>query len=134
MKAIYTPVFFIPPSFFPVIKEQVMIMISRFILIMFLALILFFSGSINVMAFHVQEKVTPYGDYCSRMSHYGMHKSIIDIKHAEEALKHYYGEKGLKIKIISREGRFIKVEVSNENDVVDTIVFDRRTGRVRSIY
>lgn len=79
-------------------------------------------------------RVTPYGDYCSRMSHYGMHKSIIDMKHAEEALKHYYGEKGLTIEIVSREGRFIKAQVKNQHSVVDIIIFDRSTGRVRSVY
>jgi len=85
-------------------------------------------------ALHEKEKVTPYGDYCSRMSHYGMHKSIIDLNHAEEALKHYYGEKGLDVEVVSREGRFIKVHVIDEQRVVDIIIFDRRTGRVRSVY
>lgn len=79
-------------------------------------------------------RVTPYGDYCSRMSHYGVHKSIIDLKHAEEALEHYYGEKGLNIEIVSREGRFIKAQVKDDQSIVDIIIFDRRTGRVRSVY
>jgi hypothetical protein len=81
-----------------------------------------------------QKKVTPYGDYCSRMGHYGKHKSIIDLKQAEEALKHYYGEKRLDIDVVSREGRFIKVHVIDKHAVVDIIIFDRRTGRVRSVY
>jgi hypothetical protein len=85
-------------------------------------------------ALHEKEKITPYGDYCSRMSHYGMHKSIIDLKHAEDALKHYYDEKGLDVEVVSREGRFIKVHVKDEHAVVDTIIFDRRTGRLRSVY
>ena len=103
-----------------------------------LIIVLVFSFYIPVIsgadAGHENSKVTPYGDYCSRISHYGMHKSIIDMKHAEEALKHYYGEKGLDVEVVSREGRFIKAIVKDEHAVVDTIIFDRNTGRLRSVY
>ena len=79
-------------------------------------------------------KITPYGDFCPGISHYGMHKSEIDMKHAEDALKHYYGRKGLTIEIFSREDRFIKARVKDNQSVVDIIIFDRSTGRLRSIY
>jgi len=95
---------------------------------------LIFLNGYEAFAFSDHNKVTPFGDYCSRMSHYGKNKSIIDLKHAEEALKHYYGEKGLDIDVVSREGRFIKVHVIDKHAVVDIVIFDRRTGRVRSVY
>lgn len=79
-------------------------------------------------------KKTPYGDYCKRTNNYGMHKSLLDVKQSVEALKHYYGEKGFTIDIISNDGRFMKVRVKDKNKVLDTIIFDRRSGRVRTIY
>ncbi len=95
---------------------------------------LIFLNGYGAFAFSGHNKVTPFGDYCSRMSHYGKNKSIIDLKHAEEALNHYYKEKGLDIDVVSREGRFIKVHVIDKHAVVDIIIFDRSTGRVRSVY
>jgi hypothetical protein len=80
------------------------------------------------------KNVTPFGSYCKQMSHYGMHRTLIDTSEAEKALKHIYGKKGLAIKIIGNEGRFLKVEIKNGNEPVDIIIFDRRTGRIRSIY
>ncbi len=109
-------------------------MCLKLLMVFICSLGLIFLNGPGPSAFSGQKEVTPYGDYCSRMSHYGKHKSIIDLKHAEEALKHYYGEKGLDIDVVSREGRFIKVHVIDKHAVVDIIIFDRRTGRVRSVY
>ena len=95
---------------------------------------LVFLSDDGVSASSNNNKVTPFGDYCSRMSHYGKNKSIINLKHAEEALKHYYEEKGLDIEIVSSKGRFIKVKIMDEHNLVDTIIFDRKAGRVRSFY
>ncbi len=95
---------------------------------------LIFLNVYGAFAFSGHNKVTPFGDYCSRMSHYGKNKSIIDLKHSEEALKHYYKEKGLDIVIVSSKGRFIKVKIMDEYNLVDIIIFDRQTGRVRSVY
>jgi len=90
-----------------------------------------FSG---VDAVHKNRRVTPYGDFCSHVSHYGRHSPMIDMKQSEEALKHYYAEKGLMVEIIAREGRFLKAQVKDDQSIVDTIIFDRSTGRLRSIY
>ncbi len=43
-------------------------------------------------------------------------------------------KKGLKISIGKARGRFIKARVEDKGKVVDVIIFDRRTGRIRSIY
>jgi len=81
-----------------------------------------------------EKSITPYGSYCKRMSHYGMHRSMIDIGQAEEALRHIYGKKGLSVRIVGDEGRFLKVEIRDAKKLVDIIIFDRKTGRIRSTY
>ena len=78
--------------------------------------------------------VTPYGDFCPRCSNYGMRKESVGMKEAIKAIKHYFTEKGLTIKNIKGGRRFIKVDVYQGDKLVDRILFDKRTGRIRSIY
>lgn len=76
--------------------------------------------------------VTPYGDFCPLYSHYGMHG--VKQKDAGMSLRDYYQKKGLTVEVINGEGRFIKAIVREGDNIVDVIIFDRRTGRIRSIY
>ncbi len=46
----------------------------------------------------------------------------------------YYGKKGLDVEIEKTQGRFIRARIVEGKEVVDEIIFDRRTGRIRSIY
>jgi hypothetical protein len=88
----------------------------------------------DVQGFHEKKPVTPYGDYCPRFSKYGKNKAFHTQKQAEEALEHYYNSKGFAVEIVSPRGRFIKAHVKKKDTVVDIIIFDRHTGRIRSIY
>ena len=76
----------------------------------------------------------PYGDFCNRVSHYGMHKHMLGIKDVRKSLNHYFGKKGLDFEIVKDKGRFIKAVIKDNKNVVDTIIFDRHTGRIRSVY
>lgn len=109
-------------------------MITKFILLAALTLNFLFAEPGIVVADDSRENSTPYGDYCRKYSHYGKNRIMHDYKHAEKALMHYYSKKGLKIKPLSRKGRFIKAHVIKKGIVIDIILFDRHTGRVRSIY
>jgi hypothetical protein len=84
-------------------------------------------------AVHKNKHITPYGDYCSVTSHYGMHHGMLSNEQIEKALKHYFGKKGLDFKIINNKGRFVKAHVKSDDKVIDTIIFDRHSGRIRSI-
>jgi hypothetical protein len=53
---------------------------------------------------------------------------------AEKALKDYYNKKGLTVEIEKKNGRFIRAKIYNKTGVADIIIFDRQTGRIRSIY
>ncbi|UCD35461.1 MAG: hypothetical protein JSU90_01115 [Nitrospiraceae bacterium] len=77
---------------------------------------------------------TPYGDYCTRTSHYGTHHGVMSDRQVRNSLNHYYHGRGLSVTITSLEGRFIKAHVKKGNVTLDTIILDRLTGRIRSIY
>jgi hypothetical protein len=85
-------------------------------------------------AFSEGDPVTPYGDFCPRCGQYGSCKSQMSIEDAEKAIAEYYHKKGFRIKIEQAQGRFIKADIKKGREVVDVIIFDRRTGRIRSIY
>lgn len=76
--------------------------------------------------------VTPYGDSCN--APYGICKKQMQVYEAVDAMKVYFEEKGMHIEIIEHKGRFIKVNIFRGHDRVDCILFDRKTGRMRSIY
>ena len=102
--------------------------------IMILTLSFFFAGASVSSGAHKKKHVTPYGDFCSRTSHYGMHHGTLDNKQVEKALKHYFSVKGLDIEIVNLKGRFVKALVKDNDTVVDIVIFDRRSGRIRSVY
>ena len=99
-----------------------------------LALSLLLGGTAGASAERSNKHITPYGDFCRQTSHYGMHKKMLSNQEAEQALRHYFGEKGLDFEIIHNRHRFIKAVIKDNNKIVDTIIFDRHTGRIRSIY
>ena len=63
-----------------------------------------------------------------------MHHKALSDKQVRQALKHYYGEKDLDFAIINSKGRFIKAFIKDGDETVDTIIFDRHSGRLRSTY
>ncbi|UCH45068.1 MAG: hypothetical protein JSV11_12360 [Nitrospiraceae bacterium] len=81
-----------------------------------------------------KKPVTPYGDSCDLCSKYGICKSVMSHEQAHRALMKYYHSKGLIVEVDRKNGRFIRAKVREKDKVVDIIIFDRRSGRVRSIY
>ncbi|MBI5674628.1 MAG: hypothetical protein HZC48_02210 [Nitrospirae bacterium] len=77
--------------------------------------------------------VTPYGD-CTACGKYGICKTQMSNEDAKKAMIEYYDKKRLHIKIEKTIGRFIKAKIMDNGKVVDIIIFDCRTGRIRSIY
>lgn len=81
-----------------------------------------------------ENNVTPYGDYCRDCTIYGTCKEIIPPSVAVIALDRYYRERGYRVGTIYHKGRFIEAEIFKNNRRVDVVLFDRKTGRLRSIY
>jgi hypothetical protein len=86
------------------------------------------------MAWHRGKEVTPYGDFCRLCGMYGICDSPMSHEGAKKAVIDYYHKKGLEVIIEKNIGRFIKARVMDKEKVVDVIIMDRRTGRIRSIY
>jgi hypothetical protein len=116
------------------IKCKVTAMINKLLMTVIFLFTISVAGLSAIHAFDRGNSITPYGDFCKHVSHYGMHKSVISMKHAKEALLHYYGNKGLHVEIESKQGRFLKAKIHNGKQTVDIKIFDRHSGRVRSIY
>ena len=81
-----------------------------------------------------RKAVTPYGDFCSRCSKYGMGKKPVTPGEALAAIQEYFKHKGLTVKKVRGRGRFLRAEIYKGEMLVDKVLFDRRTGRIRSIY
>lgn len=80
------------------------------------------------------EYVTPYGDYCREYNHYGSCREAIPPQEAMKAIDRYYRDKGYRIRSFTPRGRFIEVDVYKDYRQVDKVIFDRKTGRLRSVY
>ncbi|MDA8238863.1 MAG: hypothetical protein M0Z67_00675 [Nitrospiraceae bacterium] len=92
------------------------------------------SLAIQPVVFAEEGNVTPYGDYCQGCTSYGTCKEVITPRDAVIALDRYYRDRGYRVGTIYHKGRFIEAEIFKNNREVDKVLFDRKTGRLRSIY
>jgi len=90
--------------------------------------------ALDAFAWSEGTPVTPYGDFCPQCGKYGTCNTIMTNYDAEKALKDYYDRKELEVEIQDAGERFIKARIHDAQGIVDIIIFDRRTGRIRSIY
>jgi len=88
---------------------------------------------IGVPAVAQNNMLTPYGDYCKECTTYGTCKSILPLNVAIAAIRQYYRDKGCEIGRLRHKGRFIEAEIYQDNRLVDKVLFDRKTSRIRSI-
>lgn len=106
-----------------------------FIILIASSVLLFVSVAVHAWPGEKSMPITPYGDFCLRCSHYGVCKAPMSLEVARKAIRDYYHQKGFDTEIENIKGRFIKAKIKDDmGKVVDVIIFDRRTGRVRSIY
>lgn len=81
---------------------------------------------------------SPYGDYCKghRWGWYGSKRRVKDIKEAEKIIKEFFSSyKDIKIMIVRERRHFFEAEIrDNRNNLIDIVIVDKRTGRIRSIY
>lgn len=79
----------------------------------------------------------PYGGYCrgDRWGWYGARNPVTTMKDARALLERYFEGEGVVIgKISEREGYF-EADIKDKKDaLVDRVIVDKRTGRIRSIY
>ncbi len=88
----------------------------------------------EVHAWQHKKPVTPYGDFCPRCTKYGNCEKTMSHEDAKKAMLEYYYKKGLGVELEKKRGRFIRAKIKDKDKVIDVIIFDRSTGRIRSIY
>lgn len=76
----------------------------------------------------------PYGDYLQWCTAYGTCKENLGPKEAESAISQYFSSKGLTAKKMYHKDRFIEAEIYSNDRLYDKVIFDRKTGRIRSTY
>jgi hypothetical protein len=101
---------------------------------MLILTLLLFTISVDTGYLYAQEHRTPYGEYQDWCGAYGVCKEDMSPREAEMAIERYFSSKGLRVGRIQHRGRFIEAEVYRGNRLTDRIIFDRKTGRMRSVY
>lgn len=77
----------------------------------------------------------PYGAYCPQKGWYGAKRPVRSPEEAMAILRSYFQDKGLIINIVKeRRWGFIAEITKYDGTLVDIVIVDRRTGRIRSIY
>lgn len=75
----------------------------------------------------------PYGG--SRRGAYGEKKEVLTIDDARKILKEYFLKRDVKIGEINEKEYYFEAEIlDRRNNLVDKVIIDKRTGRIRSIY
>lgn len=100
--------------------------------VIILAVMILVAGISSVGFTH--DETTPYGDYCKTCSKYGVCRNSVSLEDSKTAIEEYYKEKGMEVGDMRFRGRFIVVDIFKNGQLVDKILFDRKSGRIRSIY
>ena len=78
-------------------------------------------------------EVSPYGD--TKSGEYGEKRTVQNAADAMEVLKEYFSKKDVRIGEIRERKLYFEADIlDNNNRVVDKVIVDKRTGRIRSIY
>lgn len=83
---------------------------------------------------HDEKDTAPYGDNSPLCGEYGYCGKPPTQEEAANALKSYFEKRGLRVMVLKQKGRFFEVEVYRNGTLVDRVLLDLRTGRIRSIY
>jgi hypothetical protein len=75
----------------------------------------------------------PYG--ISEGGEYGEQREVTSRDQARKILEEYFSKKDVKIGKITEKKLYFEAEIMNrDGKLVDTVIVDKRTGRIRSIY
>lgn len=79
----------------------------------------------------------PYGGYCRgpRWGWYGARTPVHTQDEARKHLEKFFEGQEVEIGPITEGGRFFRADIlDKDKNVVDRVIIDRRTGRIRSLY
>ena len=95
-----------------------------------MALLLVFVASYSVAATQ-NTPVFKYGASC--FNPYGSAKKKMDFVKASHAAEQFFKKKGMEVRVLGHNRRFIRAVIYKGDEQVDSIIIDIRTGRMRSI-
>lgn len=102
--------------------------------VLVVGLIIFISMVVLIISLFAQETRIPYGDYQECCGAYGVCRDDMSQRDAEIAITRYFSLKGMRVGRIQHRGRFVEAEIYRNSKMMDRIIFDRKTGRMRSVY
>ncbi len=79
----------------------------------------------------------PYGGYCRgpRWGWYGAKQPVTTQEEARKHLEKYFADGKVTIGSITERSSYFEAEIKDkDNKVVDRVIIDKRSGRIRSIY
>lgn len=79
----------------------------------------------------------PYGHYCPgpRWGWYGAKKAVKTVEEARKILEEYLKGYDVLIDTIKEKEWFFEARIKDKNNtLLDILIVDKRTGRIRSIY
>ncbi|HEX8947606.1 MAG TPA: hypothetical protein VF790_01520 [Dissulfurispiraceae bacterium] len=80
-----------------------------------------------------QNEKYPYGG--SKSGEYGEKKAVTSMAEARKVLREYFSKRDVKIGEIREKEFYFEAEIKDRNNnMVDKVIVDKRTGRIRSIY
>jgi hypothetical protein len=76
---------------------------------------------------------SPYGG--TKNGGYGEKKAVTTKEEAQKSLKEYFGKRDVKIGEVAEKEFYFEAEIRDRNNtLIDKVIVDKRTGRIRSIY
>ena len=78
--------------------------------------------------------IVPYGEHCQLCGEYAYCTRTPSQKEAVNALSSYYEKRGHRVIILRQKERFLEAEIYRNGKLVDRVLLDLRTGRIRSTY
>lgn len=77
------------------------------------------------------ENKLPYGSSC--FSSYGARGKTKSIPNAIGAVRKYFAQRGYYVKLMSHTKWFLTVDIYDNEDIIDTVIVDIRSGKMRSV-
>jgi hypothetical protein len=104
----------------------------------FISLMVAFGLALFISSAESQERAMPYGTFkvaAAEEKGYGAKKPVSTLKEAKAALEDFYKDKDVTVGKIEEKDLFFEAEIlDKKGKVVDKVIIDKRTGRIRSIY
>ncbi|HAM50024.1 MAG TPA: hypothetical protein DCP92_04780 [Nitrospiraceae bacterium] len=80
------------------------------------------------------KEISVYGDHCQLCGEYAYCRKQPTYGQAVSALRSYYEQRGLQVLVLKQKARFLEAEIYKGGCIVDRVLLDLKTGRIRSTY